>query len=386
MTTVEDLLAGQTEDEITDAIAADLVSEGATPTTWKSGSPTLTIVAAFARALSSFSALQVLIAKSGFLDEAEGAWLTLVARYVYGVERIEATFATGEVTLTNTAGGVYSGAAGDLVFTSSTTGKSYRSTDAFSLGAAPDTTTVNIEAVELGSDSTAAAGAIDELETVLSGVTVSNAAAVVGTDEEKDERLRERCREKTGVASPNGPKDAYSFFAKAAAREDGSSIGVTRVRAIPDGVGGLDVYVADADGAVAAADVAVIQEYIVRNCEPLGITATVSSATALTVDVTYDLWVRDDTGYSDAELEALVQTGLEEFLATVPIGGVILPGESGKVFHQAIAAALAEALPDGSFIDAEITTPAADTTAAASEAPLVGTVTATIHQVSEYET
>ena len=46
--------------------------------------------------------------RAGFLETARGPWLTLLARNMFGVERGEATFATGEIQLTNGGGGVFS--------------------------------------------------------------------------------------------------------------------------------------------------------------------------------------------------------------------------------------------------------------------------------------
>src|SRR5690606_22967724 len=136
MTTLEELTTPLTREEIEEAIYSTLAAKGVRTTSWKSGGVARTIITGTSIVLSAFSRLQALIAKGGFLDIAEDEWLTLVARHVYGVERIEGTFASGEVTLTNTGGGVFAGDAGDLVFSCSSgpaEGKTYRNTAAYSL-------------------------------------------------------------------------------------------------------------------------------------------------------------------------------------------------------------------------------------------------------------
>ena len=99
-----------------------IAATGTKTTNWKPGAVVRTIVAVLAFVLAAFSVLTSLLAKSGFLELSSGAWLTLVARYVYGVERDTGSFATGFVTLDNAGGGVYSGDPDDLLFTNPTTG------------------------------------------------------------------------------------------------------------------------------------------------------------------------------------------------------------------------------------------------------------------------
>lgn len=380
---LDDLSRPLTVDEIKTAIYDYIAAYGLVTTSWKPGAVVRTIIAALAFVLAAFSVLISLMAKSGFLELSSGSWLTLVARYVYGVERDEGSFATGYVTLDNSGGGVYAGDPDDLVVYNPTTGKSYRNTAAYSIGSLETGVIVPIKAVELGADSTSGAGEITGLETALAGVTCSNGAAVVGTDPETDASLRTRCVESTAAASPNGPSDAYSYFAKTAARSDGSSIGVTRVNSVPDGLGGIDVYVATASGTVTGTatdpgtDLGAVADAIHENAEPLGITPIVQSATPLSIAVTYELWLLSTAGLAAAQVEALVSDALIAFMAGSPIGGYVIPPATGKVYVSAIRAAIASALPSGSLVRIDVTVPAADADVAANEAPALGTVTAT---------
>lgn len=393
-TTLAELVTPMTVEEAKIAIYDALAARGVTTTGWKPGAVVRTIIAALAIILAAFSELQAAIAKSGFLDLAENAWLTLLARYVYDVERDTGAFASGDVTLTNGTGSIYSGDPGDLIFLNSTTGKTYRNAAAFSLGSL-GTITVAVEALELGIASNAAAGQIDALVTTLNGVTVTNSSALVGADEESDALLRLRCRESLGALSPNGPRDAYAYFARSAKNTDGTSIGVTRCEVIPDGYGNVTVYVATASGEVTGdpdnPDTALgaVNAAIQGKVVPDGVTAIIASATPKVVAVTYELWLRDTTGLTEAQVTALVSAALTSVIGETPIGGerIDLEDSAGYVFVDALEAAIDDALPVGAVLKRTLTLPAADVGVIVSEAPVAGTITPTaIHFVARRST
>jgi phage-related baseplate assembly protein len=379
--TLDELTTPMTVEEVKTSIYTAIAAQGVDVTTWKEGAPTRTMIAAVAIVLAAGSKLQSLIAQMGFLALSQGEWLTQVALYVYGVERSDGTFATGEVTLTNTGGGVYAGDPGDLIFINTTTEKTYRNTAAFSIAAFEPDVIIPIQAIEIGSASNAQGGEIDDFETPLLGVTVTNADAVVGLDAELDAALVARCNAKTGILSPNGPADAYAYLALAATDDDGTPIGVTRVRTVPLGDGVLDVYVADATGEIADSDdLDAIDELIQTRAVPLGITANVLSATPITVPVTYELWIRA-TSITDAAIREAVEEALTAFMASQPIGGIEIPPDSGKVYVSAIETVIG-AVRLADVVKIEVTAPAADVGLATGEAPALGTVTCTaIHQV-----
>lgn len=386
MTTLAELTTPLTVEQVRAAVYAAVEARGIDTSTWKPGAPTRTIIAGVSIVVAAASRLQAALASGGFLELAEGDWLTLVARHVYGVERDLGSFASGEVTLTNAGGGVYSGDAGDLVFSCSSgdaEGKTYRNTAAYSL-AALGTTVVAIEAVELGSDSTAGAGEIDTLETALIGVTCSNAAALVGTDEEGDAALRQRCRDKLGSLSPNGPKDAYAYVARTTEDADGQTLGVTRTRTVADGAGGIAVYVASAGGAVTAPNVALIQAATDELAEPLAVTATVASAVPVTIAVTYELWVRESIGRTTEQIEGAIEDAIDELFGATPIGGDLISGElTGRMYKQAIEGAITAAVGAHYLVDLDVTAPAGDTDLDEGEVPARGTVTVTgVHEVA----
>lgn len=389
-TTLDELITPMTVEEAKTAIYDALVARGVTTTGWKPGAVVRTIVAALAIILSAFSELQAAIAKSGFLDLAEGAWLTLLARYTYGVERDTGSFATGTVLASNSTGNIYSGDPGDLIFLNTTTSKTYRNTEAFTIGSLAADVEIAVEAVEIGVASNALGGQIDALVTTLNGVTVTNAAALVGSDEETDALLRTRCRESLGALSPNGPRDAYAYFARSTTI-DGASLGVTRCKVVPDGYGLVDVYLATASGGVTGSvgdettPLGAIDAAIQDSVVPDGVTANVQTATALTVAVTYELWVKDTIAMTDAQIEAAISASLTSSISETPIGGEVATDEdsTGYVYVDQLEAAIVGALPDRSVVRLAVTLPAADVSVGASEAPVIGAPTVTnIHRVA----
>jgi uncharacterized phage protein gp47/JayE len=382
--TLAELTNPLTADEVEAAIYAAVEARGCSTTAWKPGAVVRTIIAGVSIVLSAFSELAALVAASGFLDLASSDWLTLLAQYVFGVERLGGTFATGEVTLTNTSGMPYSGGADDLIVQNSSTDAVYRSTGGWQVNPY-DTADVEVKAVEVGSDSTSPATDIDTLVTTLGGVTVSNAAALVGVDSEQDAALRVRCLERTGALSPNGPKDAYGYVARNAVTSDGDAIGVTRVATQAFGDGSVDVWVATASGAVTGdasdpdTDLGAIAAAIYEQAEPLSVKAVVASATALTIPVTYELWIYTSAGLTESEVEDLVEAALGELLSGTPIGAHLV-GYNRTVYLDDIISSVDAVRVE--VFHVEVSAPGANVDVDIDEVPVLGTVTATINFVS----
>lgn len=389
MSALDTLLTPMTVDEAREAIYSALAARGVTTTSWEPGAVVRTIIAGLSVVVSALSTMQAQIAKLGFLEHAEGDWLTQVAYYVYGVERDTGTFAAGTLTFDNASGAIYSGAAGDLIVSSSVTGKEYRNTASYTIGALATGVSIDFEAVEVGSDSSAGAGQIDTMVTALAGVSVTNAVALVGADPEDDATLRIRCKEKLGSLSPNGPADAYAYFARIAKKADGTSAGVTRVRVIPDGTGTVAVYVATPTGAVTGTigdtttALGAVDASIQTNVVPQCVTANVASVTTTSVNVLYEIWVRSTIGMTNAQVTAAVQTALDTFFSTHPIGGEIIDSDPGAMYVDAIRAAIAEALPTGSIVKLSIGAPLADVPISVGQVATRGTVSCTaVHSVA----
>lgn len=381
MILLSDLIRPLTVAEATERLYVSAAARGLPTTSWKSGAVVRTIIAALAVLIAAFSQLQALIARSGFLALSTGDWLTLVARYVYDVERDAGSFATGETTLSNASGNVYTLGVGDLVVRNPSTNQTYRNTAGFTLGAFQTGLVISIRAEEIGAAGTSPPGTVTAFVTPLIGVTSSNVAALVGADPEDDATLRLRCSDKTGTLSPNGPKDAYGYFARTAKRTDGTSIGVVRTTTTADGVGGVTVYVATSTGTVDPGDLPYINDAIRRNVEPHAVTATAVSATALVVAVTYELWVRDTTTLSDTQINDAVTQRLIEFMTTRPIGGDVVSPDPGRVYKTAIESIVGNTVPD--TVRVAITAPASDVSVTIGQCPVLGSITQTaVHRVA----
>jgi len=377
--TLADLTTPLTRDQVKEKIYDVIAAVGTNTTTWKPGAVVRTMIVGCSIVMAAFSELTALVAKSGFLELAEKAWLALVAWYVYGVKKEYASFAEGSVTLTNAGGGIFSLDADDLTVGNPTSGKQYRNTVSVTIEPL-STVEVPIRAVEAGSASTSSPGAITELVTPLLGVSCTNAAPVVGLDEEEDPALRVRCSEKLGALSPFGPWDAYSFAARNARRTDGSRVGVTRVRTKKDGFGNVTTYVATSSGGVTGtvgdltSDLGAVNEAIQQYSAPLAVTAWVESAAPLAIPVTYRVSMYNTSGLTQAEIILAIEARLVAFMSAQPIGGNVVGVDPGKVFQDAIETAIGATFSQ--IFHVEATAPAADVVLTVDQVPTLGTVTA----------
>jgi Baseplate J-like protein len=366
------------------AIAA---SYGLNTTSWVAGDPTRSLFHFVSTILESLEINVAGFMRSGFLDYAEGDWLTIQAEQVYDVERVAGTYATTTVTLTNAGGATYIFEAGDITAQSSTTGKTYRNTEGGTLDVvgAPedgDVLTLDFTADEIGSDSSAGANEIDTLVTTFLGVTITASDAAIGLDEESDDSLRDRCRAKLGTLSATGPRDAYDFVVR-----DSELTGVddiTRSRTLGDSTtGDVTVYVAGTTGAVAGASVTAAQSAVEQWAAPLCVTPVVTNAAAVTIPVTYEVWLYDSVGEETAAIAEQIESDLGDMFAVRPIGGdIIAPASTGSLYQSLIASTIKASYPSHTF-RVVVTAPAGDTSLAINEVAVLGTVIGTINLESD---
>ena len=343
---LKELVTPPTRAEATAAIYSVMGAVGVTTTNWKPGAVMRTMITAVAILYVASATLIALIARSGFLELAAGAWLDLVAYYVYGVTRQEATFAEGDVTLTNSGGGVYNYEANDVIVKNGA-GVTYRNTEAFTLLGA-SSLEVSVRAIEAGIIGTTAANTIEGFETEISAqyVTVTNANALIGAERERDPALRTKCLDKLGALSPNGPKDAYAYFARNAKFADGTSAGVTRVRVVHDAYSNVTTYIGTASGGIEGAEedgltaLGVVHDNIQRNAVPLSINETTVSATGYSFSVSYSVWAYSSIGMTAAELRDEINAALTAFFVDRPIGGDEIEGNDGAVYVSALRAVI----------------------------------------------
>lgn len=375
--TLSQLYSAKTREDVL-AVILEVAQALKLPTTaWQSGSVGREILEICAQIGSNFSIGSVVAASGGLLDYATGDWLTLLAFELYDVTREEATFGTCTERLTSTANVSYPITAGSMRFYNTRSGKTYTCTTGGTLApgnVTPQTLDITITADEAGSASNAAIGEISGVVTPLFGVTAANTEILVGNDAETDEALRERCRESLAKASPNGPSDAYNYFAKTATRStDGSAIGVTRTN-LDQGNGTVTVYVADASGPIDSGDLADVDTAIQLNCVPTGFTAVTVNAAAVTVPVTATIYLTRTSTLTIAQVTELITEKLTDYFANAPIGGYQAGG--GFIFTSAIIGQMFEASAE--IVRVTLAAPAVDVALNPNEVAVLGAITITL--------
>jgi hypothetical protein len=378
---IDDLTTPVTKEEAQLSIFEGLAALGVNTTNWKPGAVVRTIIFIVSILFAAASNLIADIARSAFLEYAVGSWLTFVARFVYNVERQEATFGTGTLRLTNVGGGDYTLQPGELVVRNPDTDKTYTNTLLIELGPgselSPTIVDAQIVAQESGSKSTATIGKIRELVTAFPNVSCENTTSVVGLDAEEDPTLRQRCRDKLGARSVNGPSDAYAYVARSAKRSDGTPIAAFRLRFKKDGKGNAYIYMAGANGFVSGdpendtTDLGVINDQIQRQVAPLGFTAHSLSATPRALNVDCQIYMLDTSGLTPAQVAALAEKALADYLARSPIGGFVIDGQPGRIYLDDLKGVIKSVRPE--IFHVVFSTPAADTDMAYADAAALGT-------------
>jgi hypothetical protein len=347
--------------------ALDLAATLGLPvTSWQPGDPTRSLYHILATKLATLDSVVSSYVQSGFLDYASEDWLTILAEQVYGVERVEATYATSTVVLTNSGGGVYPVSAGEIVLRDSLTGKTYHNTNAGTI-AASSTFSVDAVADEAGSDSNAGVNEIDELVTTFLGVVVTSSTAAIGLDEESDSSLKDRCRASLGKLSPNGPALAYD--AVATDPDLTGTVNVTKTQVIEDAVNGsVQVYVAGSSGTVGSGDVTLVTNAILEYATPICIQPTVTAASEVQVDIVYTLKCYSTVNLTSGQIESAVDDALETMFAELAIGG-----DEGELTRAKIQSTIFNAVT--SVYEVTVSLPVANVALADGEVATKGTIT-----------
>lgn len=333
MLTLLQLLKPATQDEAFELLLTLARSLGFPVTSWQPGGVARTLLRAFARPYADATSLIAGIAGGGFLDTARGAWLTLLARAVFGVERKVATFTTGKVLLEALAdAGPYTVEPGDLWFTTAS-GKRFVSTSGGTLNPG-ESLLLDVRSESPGSSYAVGVGTITTMVTPLAGVSCTNpdlgAGAgwmlKAGTDEEEDEPLRARCRMRWSTLGGQPPGEAYAYWALLDPR-------VARVLVDdqnPAGAGSVRVYLADSAKGVLPVVVNDVATFLAPRKAKTAALA-VRSVDVVNITVGGNVHVR---AAQMAAVQTAVLDALDRFFRELPIGGEIVPPESqGKVFR-----------------------------------------------------
>lgn len=340
MLTIDQLTTVPTIDDIFNQMIAWQVNAGIPADKWKKGGVGRSITYAVAAAYVVLANLVSFIAQAGFLNTASGDFLTLLAFYVYGVQRVVATFASGTVLVSNSSGSVYDFQPGELQFINSTTGKSYRNTAAVHIGSLASNVSVDVEALEQGTDSNAAIGEIDTVDGGLNGLTVTNPSPVLGVDAWTDSTLQAACLAKLGALSMLGPRGAYQYAIQTATLPDGSPVNVNRFSiSEASSTGVVTVYLASPSGPVTTQDINAVVANIEAIARPDSVTAIVNNTTTVSYSKTLTVWVRAGKGIDSTTIHDEVVAALEAYASVYDIGGVKKPPSTqGYMYDESIRA------------------------------------------------
>lgn len=309
----------------------NLVTMGVPADQWAAGGVFSTILTVVSIILGSLSTLLATVTNGFFLPTATGQGLVLLAQYMYGVTAPTATFASGTATFTNTSGASYSKPAGSVSISnpnSPTAGLTYTNTQTLTLGAVGSPTasaTVNIQATVIGSAGNASPATITNIVSpTMPGVTVSNAASVVGLDAPSDATVRQLCLNSLGVRSVRGVRTAYGFAVQVATNSvTGLPVNINRWSISNNShTGTVTVVVAAPGGAPTSTDVAGVVTSIENNARPQAITVNTVGASVSADTNQMTVWASFPTMTTIAQVQAAIAAALVTLYQNYPIGGV----------------------------------------------------------------
>lgn len=330
---IDDLVTPITEDEVLEEFLEIIETMGLPARSWRKGGARRVILRAVARVYAGFSKEIADWIKGGFLDWAEKSWLTLLAYYVYGVERTPPGYASGVLTFDNSEGGGLWGPfeIGTVRARNPVTRKVYQNAEVFTVNPGEVLTGISFTAVEAGSASSAAPGGISELETTMEGVVVTNPASFAASDGDSDPDLRQKCRNKLGALSMRGPRAAYAYAITTATRLDGSPVDINRYRRVlNDGKGIVTYYVASPSGAPLPDDIDRIKERIEEVARPDTVKVVLEAATPVALTKTITVWAIRQDGVAAADIKKAVEDALVAAVKSYPIGGIDKPPTSSQ--------------------------------------------------------
>lgn len=316
---------------------------------WVPGSALRTILEANALGLADIDETASKLARGGYLQTAEGAWLDELARSQFSLERQRSTWTTGTVQLTAAPdAGPYEIQPGQL-WLGTVDGLRFQSTNAVTLGQG-GTATIRVKAEQAGAQYNVPPGAIAIMHTPLPGVRVENLDPWItsaGVDEETDDALRDRCRLRWADLG-QGRRDAYLLWALS------SHPAVTKATVLdqhPRGQGTVDVILWGEGGL--GPEVVTTVDSKIQELRPISDDVNVYSADAVSTPVTAEVFVNPGR---QAEAEAAVAANLAALQRNLAIGETL--------YRSAIINAL---MDSPHVFNAELASPTADVTVQAGE-------------------
>lgn len=349
--TVADLFTAPTATQIRQSLVDNLVALQVPADKWVKGGVASTILTVVSILMAITAGIISGVINGFFLPTATGISLKLLAQFMYGITLPDATFASGNVTLTNSGGGSFSFDIGGYTALNSSTKVTYTNSAAFVLSPT-STAIVPVTATTIGSAGNAAPGAIDTNVTSLLGVTVTNPLALAGVDAPSDASIRTLCINKLGALSVRGVRTAYAYAVQTALNSTtGAPVNINRwTISAASHTGTVTTYVASPTGVPATDDVTGVATNIEAIARPEAVTAIVTPATALAYTPSITVWASLPAGVTAAVAKVAVDAALVDFIATYPIGGVLATDDANPsspiqgLFGAGVYGIIAEAI------------------------------------------
>ncbi len=323
MLSISDLFTPLTAAQFRAKMVQSLLVLGVPADQWRVGGVASTILTVASMILELMSGIIAGLIQDFFLPTATGIGLKALALFVYGVTPPDATYATGNITLTNIGGGVYTKAVGAFSVSNPVTGATYVNAVAFTL-TGTSTLSVAMRAVDAGSAGSSLPNTITNMVTILLGVSCNNPASFVGTDAPTDAAIRALCVNKLGAMSVRGVRTAYAYAIQVAINP--VTMGPVNINrwAISESshTGEVTLSVAAPSGMPDTNDLTGIRTAVERYARPSGVSATTVGATGLAYAPTVTVWVTPATGTVAADIKAAIDASILNFLKAYPIGGV----------------------------------------------------------------
>ncbi len=349
-------------------IAAQL---GMPVTAWQPISVAREIIWINSQLVHNYSVVMVATVGGGFLTYSAGAWKTLCAYEIFDTERNEASSATGRIKLVNASGVPFPVTPGSVRVLNESAQKTYTCTNGGTVPASGELATIEFIADEPGSASNLTSGDVLSLVATVPGLTPVYLEDLIGQNEETDQALDIRAREANAKASPNGPGDAYQYYAKTTRRANGSLVGVTRTNKV-EGNGTVTMYLADADGALSADDRETVFDNVNLNVVPTGFTLLIPSPSCVEVPINLVMLLtpNPESSASHADVESRIRTGVATYLASIDIGGNQSQSFQGVFWDTLITIIRVSAGDD--VLSVTLTTPSGNTALSSGQAPVLG--------------
>lgn len=350
MLTLEQLTTPVSEDDAMATILAVLTQLGFQATSWQSGAIQLTVLRLFAKTYSGLTTLVSDIAAGGFAALASTGWLTLLAKYVYGLDRIAAQSTVGQVVLTSSAAApVHTWITGDIIVADQPQGTDNANTYTVTVPGtlAPGTSA----AFEFKADVPGAAGNIAPgttlyLWTPLVGVTPTNPVlappnnstwiTTPGADEESNQRLAARCLARWSRLTYSNVDGAYVGWALEALPA------ITRITiGSAAGDGNVKIYAATALGPITGPQATTVANYVNGIADGIGrrpindIVSVLAPSVLTTPPIVIDAYVESAQVPTAA---AAITNALNTYIGSLPIGGTRLQFSQGRVIYSELVA------------------------------------------------